>query len=113
MMIIESLLFYGEMLLLIILPSNPGTKHTQLVNIAPFTTSKSGSTDKNIKANPITWNVSIIKTTRKCPDSGFFQDLKMHMRMLRTSVPNSGTAKAIIMHHIHAILSSSGRVTTY
>lgn len=36
------------------LPSNPGTKHTQLVNIAPLTTSSSGRTARNIKAKPIT-----------------------------------------------------------
>lgn len=37
-----------------LLPSNPGTKHTQLVSIAPLTTSSSGSTARNISASPTT-----------------------------------------------------------
>ena len=36
----------------------------------------------------------------------------MQILTLRARVPNSGTANAIIMHQIHAILSSSGNVTT-
>lgn len=94
------------------LPSSPGTKHTQFVSIAPLTTSKSGSTAINIRARPTTWKVSMRKTKRKCEAGGFFHDLKMHIRMLRIRVPNSGTANAIMMHQIHAILSSSGNETT-
>ena len=94
------------------LPSTPGTKHTQFVSIAPLTTSKSGSTAMNIKAKPTTWNVSMTKTTRKWDAGGFFHDLKIHILMLRINVPNSGTAKAIMMHQIHAILSCSGNVTS-
>lgn len=80
--------------------------------MAPLMTSRSGSTAMNINARPTTWNVSMTKTSIKCEDRGFFHDLKTHIRMLRKSVPISGTANVITMHQNQAIRSSSGNVTT-
>lgn len=84
--------------------------HRQLVSMAPLTASSSGRTTYTINAIPIVWNDSIRNMNRKCDLNGTFHDLKKQIRAPRISAPSSGTAKAIISAHIHAIRSSSGSI---
>ena len=72
------------------LPKREGRKQTQLVNMAPLTTSNSGKTTKVSKAMPTADMASNSKTTKKSENMGFRLDLKMQILEDRNNVPNSG-----------------------
>nr|CAD7200069.1 unnamed protein product [Timema douglasi] len=93
------------------LPSSPGTKHRQLVSMAPLTTSRLGRMTKINRAVPTEWKVSITTTTRNSFIAGLSQDLKKHILRERMAAPSSGTKYAMMRHHIHAKRSSSGSST--
>ena len=62
-------------------------KHTQLVNIAPFTTSNSGNTTKKSRVSPIMCMVSNIKTTKKSEKEDLRQDLNTQILADLNAVP--------------------------
>lgn len=73
-----------------------------------LTTSNLGKILNNNKANPQTCKVSNENTRINSFNSGTRIVLKMHMRIERRNSPSSGTLKANITHHIHAIRCSEG-----
>ena len=77
-------------------------KATQLVIIAPLTTSNSGSTTKTNRARPIVCIDSKIQTTKKSENDDLRADLKMQIRDARNKLPSSGTMKAKQRHQIQA-----------
>lgn len=99
--------------ILIYLLRKAGTKHRQLVSIAPFMTSKLGSTTYTNITNPKTWRVSIMSTNMKSNMGGLLHDLKKQILNDRIKVPISGTMNANNRHHIHATRSSVGKLTMY
>ena len=62
-------------------------KQTQLVNMAPFTTSSSGKTTKKSKVNPIMCIVSNTRTTKKSEKEDLRQDLKTQILADLNAVP--------------------------
>jgi hypothetical protein len=62
-------------------------KQRQLVSMAPFTTSSSGSTTKTRRARPTTCIDSNTHTTRKSENEERRQDLKTQIRDDRNRVP--------------------------
>ena len=84
------------------LPSTAGMKETQLVIIAPLTTSSSGKTTKTNRARPIVCIDSKIQTTKKSENDDLRADLKMQIRDARNKLPSSGTMKAKHRHQIQA-----------
>ena len=93
--------------------STAGMKQRQLVIMAPFTTSNSGSTT-NIKSDrPTMCMDSNTKTTRKSEKVDLRQDLKRQIRNDRTNVPSSGRRKAKKRHQVQATLSAEGSLATY
>ncbi|KAJ8875329.1 hypothetical protein PR048_023224 [Dryococelus australis] len=94
------------------IPSSPGTKQTQLVSMAPLTTSRLGRTTKARSAMPTACRVSMKKTMRNSLVDGLSLVLKKQMRRERMAVPTSGTAYAKMRHHIQAMRSTSGTSTT-
>ncbi len=91
---------------------NAGTKQRQFVIMAPFTTSRLGSTINTREATPMTCNVSMPHTKMKSFIGGRLQDLKKHILRERMRVPNSGTQNAKNKHHVQATRSSAGNFTT-
>lgn len=81
--------------------------------MAPFTTSRLGSTINTKDATPIVCNVSIPQTTIKSFRGGRRHDLKKHILNDLIKVPNSGTKKANSRHQVQATRSSGGKFTTY
>ena len=88
------------------LPNTDGINATQLVNMAPFTTSNSGKTTNISKERPTTCMASKQRTTKKSENVPLLTDLNQTILMDRTSVPTSGNKKAKHMHHIHANCSA-------
>ena len=84
------------------LPKTAGMKATQLVIIAPLTTSNSGRTTKTKSARPTVCIDSKIQTTTKSAKEQRRADLKMQIRPARNRLPSSGTAKAKQRHQIQA-----------
>ena len=99
-------------------------KQTQLVSMAPFTTSSSGSTTKKRRVSPMMCIVSKMRTTKKSEKEDRLHDLKtqiladlkavpaMIMKIvLRQNyppscvLPSSGIMKAKNMHQVHATRS--------
>ena len=68
-------------------PRTAGMKQRQLVSMAPFTTSSSGSTTKTRRASPTTCIDSNTQTTRKSEKEDRRQDLNTQMREDRNRVP--------------------------
>ena len=64
-----------------------GIKQTQLVNMAPFTTSNSGKTTKKRSVNPIMCIVSNTRTTKKSEKEDLRQDLKTQILADLNAVP--------------------------
>lgn len=89
-----------------------GIKQRQFVIMAPFTTSRLGSTINTSEATPTMCSVSIPHTNMKSLRGGRRQDLNMQILRERMSVPNSGTQKAKNRHQVHATCSSGGSFTT-
>ena len=69
------------------LHNTEGMKQTLLVSIAPFTTSSSGSTTKNMRARPIMCIVSNTSTTKKSEKEDLRQDLKTQILADLNAVP--------------------------
>ncbi len=88
------------------LPNTAGMKATQLVIIAPLTTSNSGNTMKTKRANPMVCIDSKIQMTTKSEKEDLRADLKMQIRAARKRLPSSGTQNAKQMHQIHATCKS-------
>ena len=95
------------------LPNTAGINATQLVNMAPFTTSNSGRTTNISKERPTTCMASKQRTTKKSENVPLLTDLNQTILMDRTSVPSSGNKKANIIHHIHANCSAKKKITNY
>jgi len=91
-----------------VIPRSPGTKQTQLVSMAPLTTSRSGRMTKTSRATPTVCSVSVRNTMKNSLALGLVQDLKKQILIERISAPSSGTRYAIRRHHIQAIRSTSG-----
>ena len=66
-----------------------GMKHTQLVNMAPFTTSSSGKTTKNIRVSPTMCIVSNTETTKKSEKEDLRHDLKTQILADLNAVPEN------------------------
>ncbi len=69
------------------IPRTAGIKQRQLVSMAPFTTSSSGSTTKTRRARPTTCIDSNTHTTRKSEKEERRHDLNTQIREERNSVP--------------------------
>ena len=83
-------------------PKIAGMNATQLVIMAPLTTSSSGKTTKTKRARPMECIDSKIQTTTKSEKEQRLADLKMQILPARKRLPSSGTAKANRMHQIQA-----------
>ena len=79
-----------------------GIKATQLVSMAPLTTSSSGKTTKMRMARPMAWHDSKKRTIMKSEKVERRADLNTQILAERKSVPNSGSKNAAKRHHIHA-----------
>jgi hypothetical protein len=86
----------------LILLKTAGIKATQLVIMAPLTTSSSGKTTNRNRARPTTCIDSKIQTTRKSENEDLRADLKMQILDDRKRVPSSGNTKAKQRHQIQA-----------
>ena len=64
-----------------------GMKQTQLVNMAPFTTSSSGNTTKNSRVSPIMCIVSNTRTTKKSEKEDRRHDLNTQILADLNAVP--------------------------
>jgi len=74
-----------------VLPRTAGMKATQLVIMAPLTTSSSGRTMKTNSDSPMTCIDSNVQTIKKSAKEDLLADLKMQIRADRKRVPSSGT----------------------
>lgn len=71
-------------------------KQTQLVNMAPFTTSSSGKTTKNMRVSPIMCIVSKTQTTKKSEKEDLRHDLKTQILADLNAVPENIKTLAIL-----------------
>lgn len=85
-----------------------GTRHKQLVNIAPWMTSSSGRILKASRHKPMTCSVSKIKTIPNSFHVKLLMLLKNQSLRDRRRVPHSGTAKANTIAHFQAMICSTG-----
>ena len=80
-------------------------KHKQLVNIAPFTTSSSGSITKKRRARPTMCIDSKTHTTRKSENDERLHDLKTQILAERKAVPNKSLIIKISVEYRYYILT--------
>ena len=108
-------------------------KQTQLVSMAPFTTSSSGSTTKKRRVSPMMCMVSKTSTTKKSENEDLLQDLNTQIladlkavpairrkNVMRSDysqnqrlLPSSGIMKAKNMHQVQATRSWVEILATY
>ena len=71
----------------LVLHNTEGMKQTQLVNMAPFTTSSSGRTTKKRRVSPMMCIVSKTRTTKKSEKEDRLHDLKTQILADLKAVP--------------------------
>ena len=81
---LETMVICGASL---VLHNTEGMKQTQLVNMAPFTTSSSGRTTKKRRVSPMMCIVSKTRTTKKSEKEDRLHDLKTQILADLKAVP--------------------------